>query len=84
MKHQIEYLTHNTNIQNCLQILESGQLKSTLQRINNKVYVGAMSMGRTKFNNTDYNDEFPGVFLNYITKYHFNKKNVNLNLFLVL
>ena len=73
MKHQIEYLTHSTNIKHCLKILKSGQLKTTLQRINNKVYVGILSMPRYKFNNTDYNDEFPGVFLNYITKDHFAK-----------
>lgn len=79
MKSDIVYLTHNTNEKYLLEILKSGLLMTTPNRIKNKIYSGRYSMARKSFKNSDYNDEFPGIFLNFITKDHLNKKNTGLN-----
>ena len=82
MKNDILYLTHNTNEKYLLQILKSGKLMTTLNRVNKKIYTGRYSMPRKSFKNSDYNDEFPGIFLNFITKDHLNKQNIELNKFM--
>jgi hypothetical protein len=71
---RIFYLTHFTTIQNSINILKLGYLLTNIERINEKVkYQGVLSQTLTKYNNNDFTDEFPGVYMSYITESDINK-----------
>lgn len=66
---KIHYLTHFTKLDNCINILKSNYLLTTIERINSKVkYQGVASMYENKWSENKYGEEFPGIFMNYITE----------------
>jgi len=66
---KINYLTHFTKLDNCINIIKSNYLLTTTERIESKVkYQGVASMDENKWTENDYGDEFPGVFMDYITE----------------
>lgn len=72
---QIKYLTHYTNVDNLLRILKSKFLYTIIEKINKKIkYKGISSSTETNYNNTKFSDEFPGIFMEYISDYHIGKK----------
>jgi hypothetical protein len=71
---QILYLTHYTIIENAVNIIKSGYLFTSIERIKQKLkYEGVSSMTIDKYNNNDFSSEFPGIFMNYITDTNISK-----------
>ena len=72
---QIKYLTHFTDIENLSKILKSGYLYTAIER--NKLnikYVGTASLATNTYKEADFSDEFPGIFLSFISQTEFGKK----------
>ena len=71
---QIFYLTHYTIIENLVNIIKSGYLFTSIERIKQKIkYEGVFSTTEDKYNNNDFSSEFPGIFMNYITDTNISK-----------
>ena len=71
---QILYLTHYTTVENAVNIIKSGYLFTSIERIKQKLkYEGVSSMKIDKYNNNDFSSEFPGIFMNYITDTNISK-----------
>lgn len=71
---QILYLTHYTTVENAVNIIKSDYLFTSIERIKQKIkYEGVSSMKIDKYNNNDFSDEFPGIFMNYITDTNISK-----------
>ncbi len=55
-------------------IINSGYLFTSIERIKQKIkYEGVLSITMDKYNNNDFNSEFPGIFMNYITDTNISK-----------
>ena len=65
------YFTHFTSIVNCANILKSGYLYTTIERIREKIkYEGVGSTSVDIYPENAFLDEFPGNYLNGIAKHH--------------
>ena len=70
---EIIYLTHFTTINNCVNILKNNYLLTSIERIELKIkYQGVASTYSNKWTEDNYNEEFPGIFMSYITKNDIN------------
>ncbi len=66
---QIFYLTHYTTIENVINIINSGYLFTNIERIKQNIkYQAVASSLIDKYNNSDFKDEFPGIYMSYITE----------------
>jgi hypothetical protein len=73
MLDEIKYLTHITSISNLKSIFKNGYLFNPIELIKQSIdYKGGMLMKFKKFTNKDFGTDFPGIFMNYITKDKFN------------
>jgi hypothetical protein len=72
----IKYFTHFTNIENIESILENDYLYTNIERIENKIkYKGLCSTeNNEEYSNENFCDEFPGVYMSYISKSDIKKK----------
>lgn len=66
---EIIYLTHFTTLDNCVNILKSNYLLTTIERSESKIkYQGIGSSVVNRWTEDKYKSEFPGIFMSYITK----------------
>lgn len=72
----IEYLTHFTNIENIVNILKNNYLYTNIERVENKIkYKGlCSSTNNENYENENFCEEFPGVYMSYVSKSDIKKK----------
>jgi hypothetical protein len=71
---KILYLTHFTRVENAINIIKSDYLFTNIERMKKNIkYEGVLSQTLNKYNNNDFTDEFPGIYMSYITESDINK-----------
>ena len=73
---EIKYFTHFTNIENIESILENEYLYTNIERVENKIkYKELCSITNNEnYGNENFSDEFPGVYMSYVSKSDIKKK----------